>query len=146
MSSEKLDYWGAELVTIDTTSSTGKDYKIEFPDGTIKWQVINTTTSTDVKDVALIGHTAASASAVAGGSSAAPVILFPLRYLGSDANSAFFEQAAFNTQSGQPLFVSGKEAKAGSATTDVVLSIQWVRQYQNPRQNGDAGSLTITES
>ena len=146
MSSEKLDYWGAELVTIDTTSSTGKDYKIEFPDGTIKWQVINTTTSTDVRDVALIGHTAASASAVAGSSSAAPIILVPLRSLGADANSAFFEQAAFNTQSGQPLFVSGKIAKAGSAQNDVVLSIQWVRQYQNPRQNGDAGSLTITES
>lgn len=146
MSSEKLDYWGAEIVTIDTTSSTGKDYKIEFPDGTIKWQVINTTSSTDQRDVALIGHTAASASAVASGSSAAPVILFPIRVLTGDANTNFFEQAAFKTQSGQPLFVSGKVAKAGSAQNDVILSIQWVRQYQNPRQNGDAGSLTITES
>ena len=131
MSSEKLDYWGAELVTIDTTSSTGKDYKIEFPDGTIKWQVINTTTS---------------ASAVVGGGSAAPIILLPLRSLGASANTSFFEQAAFSTQSGQPLFVSGKVAKAGGATMDLILSIQWVRQYQNPRQNGEAGSLTITES
>lgn len=146
MSSEKLDYWGAELVTIDTTSSTGKDYKIEFPDGTIKWQVINTTTSTNAADLAIIGHTAASASAVVGGGSAAPIILLPLRSLGASANTSFFEQAAFSTQSGQPLFVSGKVAKAGGATMDLILSIQWVRQYQNPRQNGEAGSLTITES